>query len=403
MHLLTRRDTEPRFPQGRRFRTEGRNCACALAGCLAWLALGPTDAIRGDEGFVPLFNGEDLQGWTRVNTPPSTWTVSEEGFLVCTGQPYGQIRTERMYQNFVLELEWRHLVPGGNSGVFVWADDITAVGSPFQRSIEIQVLEHAYGNTERYTTHGDIFPIQGATMTPINGRGGMRAFPEEERALPSPYWNHYRIECRDGEISLAVNGKVVTRGKDCVPRKGYICLESEGGVVHFRNVRIRELPDSPVAPEHVAVADRGFRCLYSGIDLEGWRGTEGWQPGTWNLRSAPGAEPLETEETFSGDLDFIVDVNPAPGVGAPGLRVLGAEVRLVPDLPGMEPPGKWSRIEASVRAGQLELRINGEPLGGSFETEATGPFVLLAVGEGEWANPYVREAQASAAANALEN
>ena len=51
----------------------------------------------------------------------------------------------------------------------------------------------------------------------------------------------YRIECKDGDISLAVNGKVVTRGTKCSPKKGYICLESEGGVVEYRNVKIKEL------------------------------------------------------------------------------------------------------------------------------------------------------------------
>ena len=83
-------------------------------------------------------------------------------------------------------------------------------------------------------------------MTPKYGRGGGRSFPTESRSKPSPEWNHYRIECRDGDISLAVNGKVVTRGTDCSPRKGYICLESEGGIVHYRNVKIKELPASPI-------------------------------------------------------------------------------------------------------------------------------------------------------------
>ena len=124
-------------------------------------------------------------------------------------------------------------------------DDITARGQPFHRGVEVQVLENAYGQGKGHTTHGDIFPIHGAKMTPINGRGGGRAFPTEERSKPSPEWNHYRIECRDGNISLAVNGKVVTQGKDASPRKGYICMESEGGIVHYRNARIKELPDTP--------------------------------------------------------------------------------------------------------------------------------------------------------------
>ena len=106
----------------------------------------------------------------------------------------------------------------------------------------------------------------------------MRAFPTEDRSRPSPEWNHYRIECRDGDISLAVNGKVTTKGKACSPRKVYICLESEGGVVNYRNVRIAELPDTPISPEDVAIADRGYQqCLYNGVDFEGWKVGQGCQ------------------------------------------------------------------------------------------------------------------------------
>ena len=136
------------------------------------------------------------------------------------GKPIGELRTDRMYQNFIMEVEWRHMKPRGNAGIFVWADDITARGQPFHRSIEVQVLENAYGNTRGYTTHGDIFPIHGAKMTPINGRGGSRAFPTENRSKPSPNWNHYRIVCNDGNISLAVNGKVVTQGREASPAQG---------------------------------------------------------------------------------------------------------------------------------------------------------------------------------------
>ena len=84
-----------------------------------------------------------------------------------------------------------------------------------------------------FTSDGDdIFPIHGARMTPLNGRGGDRAFPTEKRMRPSPEWNHHRIECVDGAISPAVNGKIVTRGTNA-SAQGYICLESEGSPADF--------------------------------------------------------------------------------------------------------------------------------------------------------------------------
>ncbi len=279
----------------------------ARAGLLALALLTPAVG-RSAEGFVDLFNGRDLSGWVNVNCAPSTWTVSN-AMIVCSGKPIGELRTTRMYQNFVLELEWRHLRPGGNSGVFVWADDITARGQPFHRGVEIQVLDGPGG--EGYTTHGDVFPIHGAVLTPEKGgKWQGRAYPTELRSKPSPEWNHYRIECNDGAIALAVNGKVVTRGREASPRKGYICLESEGGLVHFRNLRLQELPDTPVTPDQVAQADRGFRSLYNGLDLSGWdftREHEGhWTAKDWILDYDGKSQDLWTKEKF-GDFELIVD------------------------------------------------------------------------------------------------
>lgn len=346
------------------------------------------------DGFRPLFNGKSLDGWVVVNTAPSTWSFNEEGLLVCTGKPIGEIRTERMYQNFILELEWRHLKPKGNAGVFIWADDITARGQPFHRGIEVQVLENAYGNTQSHTTHGDIFPIHGATMTPVNGHGGSRAFPTEERSKPSPEWNHYRIECRDGAISLAVNGEVVTRGTDCVPRKGYVCLESEGGVVNYRNVRLKELPDTPIDPAHIAVANRGFRCLYTGVDLSGWEGGDsGWKSNDWVLTAETGAGPLRTLETFTGDIGFIVDFRLKENSGTPRVGILGVVIPLDPGDDAMEPAGKWNRLEGEVRGGHLKLTVNGKPFAPPSDSpgQTATPFVLQPDGPVDWANPYVRK------------
>jgi len=61
-----------------------------------------------------LFNGKDLTGFVDVNTP-GTWSV-KDGLLICSGKPIGVMRTDRMYENFMVYVEWMHLQPGGNSG-----------------------------------------------------------------------------------------------------------------------------------------------------------------------------------------------------------------------------------------------------------------------------------------------
>jgi len=239
-----------------------------------------------DEPLTPLFNGKDLTGWVNVNCAPGTFTVREE-MIVSTGVPTGVMRTEKQYENFVIELEWRHLKPGGNAGLFLWSDALTAPGTPFARGIEVQILDGV--NTENYTSHGDVFAIHGATMKPLvpHPAGWMRSLPSERRCKPSPEWNHYRVECQNGAVKLAVNGKEVSGGTECRPRQGYLCLESEGSECHFRNIKIRELPSTNPKPEEIADVDRGFRSLYTGVDLAGWKELPGhknhWKPADWIL------------------------------------------------------------------------------------------------------------------------
>ncbi len=239
-----------------------------------------------DLKFRPLFNGKDLSGWVNVNCAPGTFTV-RDGMIVCTGVPTGVMRTDTMYENFVLELEYKHLRAKGNAGLFIWGDGLTSVGVPFSRSIEVQILDGR--NTKTYTSHGDIFAIHGARMKPDrpHPRGAMRCLPSERRAKPAGQWNHYRVTCNDGVIKLAVNGKVVSGGSQCHPRKGYICLESEGSPVHFRNLKIAEMPSTGAGVKDTALPQKGFVPLYTGIDLAGWRTEPGhkghWQPQNWRL------------------------------------------------------------------------------------------------------------------------
>ncbi|MEE3180651.1 MAG: family 16 glycoside hydrolase [Planctomycetota bacterium] len=351
------------------------------------------------EEFRPLFNGKNLDGWVKVNTAPSTWTI-KDGMIICSGKPTGELRTTRMYQNFIMEVEWRHMRARGNAGIFVWADDITARGQPFHRSVEVQVLENSYGNTRGYTTHGDIFPIHGAKMTPINGRGGSRAFPTENRSKPTPEWNHYRITCNDGTISLAVNGKVVTNGKNASPRKGYICLESEGGIVHYRNLKIRELPDTPLEPGQTAIADRGYRCLYTGVDLSGWKSAgKGWQSRNWTFRyngkSKVDDKSLVTTESFS-DFGFIFDVQaPKKPTSCKVLLRDSAAAAITIDS-NLKSKG-WNRFEGELRGNKLSLKLNGKQLFADKIIEGLaekGPIRIVPTGPVGFANIYVRELKA---------
>ncbi len=340
---------------------------------LLGLTTGPALAADGD-GFVSLFNGRDLTGWVNVNCAPETWSV-RDGLIHCTGLPTGALRTPRQYENFILELEWRHLSKGGNSGVFIWASPLAAPGVPFLRGIEVQVLDHGFdvkGKNEWYTTHGDVFPIHGAEMKPFGRHNGMRSFPSEDRSKGSPEWNHYRVVCSNGVIRLHVNGKEVSGGEDCNYRKGYVGLESEGAPADFRNIRIQELPSSNAPSGLTAPLDLGWRTLFTGLDLRGWKTnastTARWRAKGEHLLLQEGEEQAEatlwTEKEF-GDAELILDCRSAkfaPGsdVFAPELSVRG------PDGPAIKlkasTPGGYQRFNITMQGQKVVIKRNGQEI-----------------------------------------
>lgn len=234
------------------------SCIVFFALCLLLAGAYPLSAAEVPH-FRPLFNGEDLTGWVDVNTSPETWSV-QDGILVCKGEPIGVMRTERQYENFVLHVEWMHLEPGGNSGVFVWSEGEVAEGKRLPKGVEVQMLELEWpylhpdedGNPRPLAyVHGELFGANGVETTPDNPRG-RRSKSIENRCKGRGEWNTYDVVCVDGVIKLSVNGKFVNGIRNSSVKKGYICLESEGAEIHFRNIQIMELPPGVTTPDQTA-------------------------------------------------------------------------------------------------------------------------------------------------------
>jgi len=186
--------------------------------------------------------------WINVNTTEETWSKQKK-VLKCSGEPIGVMRSERQFENFLLHIEWKHTEPGGNSGVFVWSDANPDEKSRLPNGVEVQMLELDWINLnirdgvippDAYV-HGELFGVGGVTTTPDNPRG-TRSKSVENRCKGRGNWNVYDVVCVDGVIKLSVNGKFVNGISQSSKRKGFICLESEGAEIHFRNIKIIELP-----------------------------------------------------------------------------------------------------------------------------------------------------------------
>ena len=88
--------------------------------------------------------------------------------------------------------------------------------------------------------HGELFGVGGVTTVPDNPRGE-RSKSIENRGKGKGEWNSYKVVCVDGTIKLSVNGKFLNSITKSTVKKGYLCLESEGAEIHFRNLKVTEL------------------------------------------------------------------------------------------------------------------------------------------------------------------
>ncbi len=190
--------------------------------------------------------GKPIQ-WIQVNTEPDTWRV-EGDILIDTGLPIGVIRSEKEYENFIMHIEWRHMEAGGNSGTFVWSKAEPG-SNRLPDGVEVQMLELDWVNQNIRDgvkppiayVHGELFGVGGVEIEPDNPRG-KRSKSIENRCKGKGEWNTYDVVCVDGTIKLSVNGKFVNGISKSSQKKGYICLEAEGAEIHFRNLKIIELP-----------------------------------------------------------------------------------------------------------------------------------------------------------------
>jgi 3-keto-disaccharide hydrolase len=189
------------------------------------------------DGFVPLFNGKDTDGWEVRETRPGDkdkWSVKDNLLIAKPGG--GWIGTKKMYGDFVLKLEWK-IAGGGNSGVFLRVPDVKSKESPSYLGMEIQILD-------------DNAPQYKGKLKPYQYCGGLYHFqgPSKEMFKGAGEWNAYQIACKGAVIQVVFNGEKVIDAdgsKDAVlgkrPRRGFIGLQNHGTGVEFRNVMIKSL------------------------------------------------------------------------------------------------------------------------------------------------------------------
>ncbi len=353
-------------------------------------------------GFVPLFNGRDLDGWKGlVADPPkrakmtpaelakaqagadeamrSHWRV-ENGTLIFDGKG-DSLCTGKDYTDFEMLVDWK-IEKGGDSGIYLR-------GSP-----QVQIWD--------------------ATANPV-GSGGLYNNqkgphdPLEVADRPIGEWNTFRIIMIGDRVTVYLNDRMVVdntvlenyweRDKPIYPA-GQIELQAHGNVLYFKNIYIREIPRDavPSATSAYAVSDSekedGFVPLFNGADLSGWTGdTKGYAAENGKIVIDPerGSGNLYTEKEYADFvLRFEFKLTPAANNGI-GIRAplegdaayVGMEIQILEDgspvywnlhpyqyhgsiygvVPArrgiLRPIGEWNTEEITAAGRRITVRVNG--------------------------------------------
>jgi hypothetical protein len=161
-------------------------------------AAGMATPALADLGWLGLFNGRDLTGWTRVGD--ANWRV-EDGALSAD-----HLRAE----------VW--VSPDANSGVFIRCGDRRAI-SP-ATGYEINLFD-----ARPDPSYGTGAIVEVARVSPMPKAGGR--------------WNLLEVSAVGDTLSVTLNGqRTVDAAHDSKHAKGAIALQYGSGVVKFRKVEI---------------------------------------------------------------------------------------------------------------------------------------------------------------------
>jgi len=199
-----------------------------------------------------LFNGENLEGWY-MDVPALEKDSSlrkpfivREGMLVSLGTPLGHLITEREYENYRLEVEYRFPREPGNCGVLVHASTPRILYGMFPKSIEVQMMHENAGD---FWCIGEDIKVPNMELRrgpkenwgTVDGKERRIRNLTEDSENPLGEWNNMVIECKADTITVWVNGNLVNRGYGTTATKGKIALQAEGAEVEFRKIGIKSL------------------------------------------------------------------------------------------------------------------------------------------------------------------
>ena len=193
---------------------------------LLWL-LALAAAAFGQDGFQPIFNGKNLDGW---DGDPRMWSV-RDGMIVGATEGVAMndnsfLISKQQYRNFILRAEMK--LRNHNSGIQFRSERMP---NWVVRGYQADAAQDNYW--------GNIYEEKGRG-TLVDGWKG-----KGEKAVKLGDWNDYEILCDGDHIKVTLNGTVTADLHDSARLEGIIAFQLHRGPpmeVYFRNVRIKVLP-----------------------------------------------------------------------------------------------------------------------------------------------------------------
>ena len=176
---------------------------------------------------ISLFNGNNLDGWEIQND--GQFSV-EDGVLKINGGT-GWLRSNQVFSDFTLTLEFRFLEAEANSGIFIRT-------KPTSLNDEFGYPDNGYQIQCKDSLEGD-YPLAHLILY------GAPEFQTESDVValenayrPTGEWQTFEITCEGENISVVLNGALVTTGSNIKNLSGHIGLQGENGLLEFRNIEV---------------------------------------------------------------------------------------------------------------------------------------------------------------------
>jgi HEAT repeat protein len=208
------------------------------------------EQAQSEEGFVPMFNGKDLAGWEQKG---GVWWKAVDGVLTAESTADTPLATNNHLLwkggtpgDFEIRTEFR-LSKSANSGIQLRCEALTDKDTGYQADM------NGGGNYVGFIYHPKMHLIGGrgerVTLEADGKKSAQRFAPaaELQKLYKVEDWNTYRVVCKGPEITLYLNGSLMTQVTDLrpdTPRKGSVTVQLHKGPpmkIEYRNLRIKEL------------------------------------------------------------------------------------------------------------------------------------------------------------------